>query len=568
MDAIEAKQAVNILLVDDQPAKLLSYETILADLGENLIRASSGDEALGHLLKTDVAVVLVDVCMPGLDGFELAAMIRQHPRLQRTAIILVSGVLVEDAHRLRGYVSGAVDYVSVPIIPEILRAKVSVFAERFRKTEELERLNRDLEQRVAERTREIEASALRLRQNEDYLRQALERAEQARAEAEAANRLKDQFLAVLSHELRSPLSAILGWAHVLDGANVDAATLAKAVYTIRRNAQLQTRLISDILDVSSILAGKLRLELEAVDLKSVIDTALDTLRPLAEAKRVQVAAELGGGAISLTGDPARLQQIARNVLHNAIQFAPEGSRLDLRAEATKDAVKISVRDEGPGIPPEFLPYVFDRFRQADSSSTREHRGLGLGLAIVKHLVELHGGTVEAVNRGDRSGAMFTIVLPRETKGTARVDVSSEVPLSPPAAGAWRNAAPRLHGTRVLVVDDAADARDLFVEVLRRCGAETSFAASAAEALAIVERERPDVVLADIEMPGEDGYGLLSKIRALPAERGGNVPVAALTAYATAQDRADVLAAGFAAYVSKPVLPLDLARVVGRLGKKP
>jgi signal transduction histidine kinase len=567
MDAIEAKQAVNILLVDDQPAKLLSYETILADLGENLIRASSGDEALGHLLKTDVAVVLVDVCMPGLDGFELAAMIRQHPRLQRTAIILVSGVLVEDAHRLRGYVSGAVDYVSVPIIPEILRAKVSVFAERFRKTEELERLNRDLEQRVAERTREIEASALRLRQNEDYLRHALERAEQARAEAEAANRLKDQFLGVLSHELRSPLSAILGWAHVLNGANVDSATLAKAVDTIRRNAQLQTRLISDILDVSSILAGKLRLKLEAVDLKSVIDTALDTLRPSAEAKRVQVAAELGGGAISLTGDPARLQQIARNVLDNAIQFAPEGGHVALRVEATKDAVKISVRDDGPGIPPEFLPYVFDRFRQADSSSTRAHRGLGLGLAIVKHLVELHGGTVEAVNRGDRSGAIFTIVLPRETKGTARVDVA-EAPLSPPAAGAWPNAAPRLHGTRVLVVDDAADARDLFVEVLRRCGAETSFAASAAEALAIVERERPDVVLADIEMPGEDGYGLLSKIRALPAERGGNVPVAALTAYATAQDRADVLAAGFAAYVAKPVLPLDLARVVARLGKKP
>jgi signal transduction histidine kinase len=567
MDPIEAKQAVNILLVDDQPAKLLSYETILADLGENLIRASSGDEALGHLLKTDVAVVLVDVCMPGLDGFELAAMIRQHPRLQRTAIILVSGVLVEDAHRLRGYVSGAVDYVSVPIIPEILRAKVSVFAERFRKTEELERLNRDLEQRVAERTREIEASALRLRQNEDYLRHALERAEQARAEAEAANRLKDQFLGVLSHELRSPLSAILGWAHVLNGANVDAATLAKAVDTIRRNAQLQTRLISDILDVSSILAGKLRLKLEAVDLKSVIDTALDTLRPSAEAKRVQVAAELGGGAISLTGDPARLQQIARNVLDNAIQFAPEGGHVALRVEATKDAVKISVRDDGPGIPPEFLPYVFDRFRQADSSSTRAHRGLGLGLAIVKHLVELHGGTVEAVNRGDRSGAIFTIVLPRETKGTARVDVA-EASLSPPAAGAWPNAAPRLHGTRVLVVDDAADARDLFVEVLRRCGAETSFAASAAEALAIVERERPDVVLADIEMPGEDGYGLLSKIRALPAERGGNVPVAALTAYATAQDRADVLAAGFAAYVAKPVLPLDLARVVARLGKKP
>ena len=567
MDAIEAKQAVNILLVDDQPAKLLSYETILGDLGENLIRASSGNEALGHLLKKDVAVVLVDVCMPELDGFELASMIRQHPRLQKTAIILVSGVFVEDTHRLRGYTSGAVDYVSVPIIPEILRAKVSVFADRFRKSEELQKLNRELEERVAARTQEIEAQTSRLRQSEERLRLALQHAEQAREEAEAANRLKDQFLAVLSHELRSPLSAILGWVQLLRTGRLDQAAQQKAVETISRNAQLQTRIISDILDVSSILAGKLRLKIERVDLPSVITAAFDTLRPAAKAKSIQITADVGSAGLAVPGDPVRLQQTVWNVLSNAIDFAPEGGHVELRLETSGTQVTVTILDDGPGIRPDFLPYIFDRFRQEDSSSTRPHHGLGLGLALVKHLVELHGGSVTAGNRTDRSGAIVMIALPNEASSPERVDAApSGVQRTSAEDGAWLDAAPRLQGIRVLIVDDAADTREVLAEILQRCGAQVRVAPSVIDALGLIERDPPDVVLADIEMPEEDGYGLLRKVRALPSERGGTIPVAALTAYASEQDRTNVLNAGFALHVPKPVHPLDLANVVDRLAR--
>ncbi len=555
----ESKAPVNILLVDDQPGKLLSYETILADLGENLMRANSGNEALSALLKKDFAVVLVDVCMPDLDGFELATMIRQHPRLQKTAIILVSGVFVEDAHRLKGYDSGAVDYVSVPIIPEILRAKVSVFADRFRQTEELQRLNQELEERVAARTREIEASATELRRSEERLRLALGHAEQARAEAERANGLKDQFLAVLSHELRSPLSAILGWVHILKTGAIDTATREKAIETINRNAQLQTRIISDILDVSSILAGKLRLTLEAVEMPAVITEALDMLRPSAKAKNIQIATDFASEGSSIRGDSARLQQAVWNVLSNAIDFAPENGHVEVRLRHEPSTVSITVTDDGPGVRPDFLPFIFDRFRQEDSSSTRAHHGLGLGLAIVQHLVTLHGGSVTAANRTDRSGAVFTIVLPR---GAVTADRTSSEQSSLGGGHDWLNVAPSLNGVRVLVVDDAADSREVAAEILRRCGADATVAASAGEALELVKAQRPNVILADIEMPGEDGYSLLRKVRALPCA----TPVAAVTAYASEQDRANVLGAGFTTHVPKPFVPLDLAKIVARLAE--
>jgi signal transduction histidine kinase len=565
--ALATKDPVNILLVDDQPGKLLSYEIILADLGENLIRANSGNEALGQLLKTDFAVVLVDVCMPELDGFELASMIRQHPRLQKTAIILVSGVFVEDAHRLKGYDSGAVDYVSVPIIPEILRAKVSVFADRFRRNEELQRLNRELEERVAARTQEIEATADRLRQSEERLRVALLHAEQARAEAERANGLKDQFLAVLSHELRSPLSAIMGWVDVLRASGPDPATLKKAVDTISRNAQLQTRIISDILDVSSIVAGTLRLELETVDVHKPIAAALDTLRPAAQAKQVAIEIDdCAGDDAKVVGDPVRLQQVVWNVCSNSVQFAPVGGRLSVRIEASPRDVTIRVQDDGPGISPEFLPHVFDRFRQQDSTSKRLHGGLGLGLAIVKHLVDLHGGAVEVSNRRDRSGAVATIVLPKKSAAPATASIAPP-PQDPPAEDAepnWLDAAPRLDGIHVLVVDDAQDTLEVLAEILRRCGAQISVAACVADAFRELEAAPPHVIVTDIEMPGEDGYGLLRKLRALPAERGGAIPVAALTAYAGEQDRVNALAAGFAMHIAKPARPLELVRSVAAL----
>jgi signal transduction histidine kinase len=561
------KGPVNILLVDDQPGKLLSYETILADLGENLVRANSGTEALAALLKRDFAVVLVDVCMPELDGFELAGMIRQHPRLAKTAIILVSGVFVEDTHRMRGYDSGAVDYVSVPIIPEILRAKVSVFADRFRKTEELERLNRELEERVEARTQEIMASSQQLRRSEERLRVALRHAEQARVEAEQANQLKDQFLAVLSHELRSPLSAILGWAQILKTGRADAATQQKAIETITRNANLQSRIISDILDVSSIIAGKLSLQMGAVDLPAVIHAALDTLRPAAKAKSITVSVRGAADATPVPGDATRLQQAVWNVLSNAIDFAPQGGHVDVVIDRSPGLAKITVTDDGPGIRADFLPFIFDRFRQADSSSTRAHHGLGLGLAIVRHLMELHGGRVTAANRTDRNGAVLTLELPAEAPELSRLR-ASEVSQTPRSArDDWMEAAPSLDGIRVLVVDDALDGREVAAEILRRCGAVAGIAGSVPEAMDLAASGSWDVVVADIEMPGEDGYSLLQRLRALPVERGGGAPVAALTAYASEQDRAKALAAGFAVHVAKPVDPVELVRAVARLAPR-
>jgi signal transduction histidine kinase len=379
-----SKRPVNILLVDDQPGKLLSYEAILAGLGENLVKVSSGKEALEYLLRKDTAVVLIDVCMPDLDGFELASMIRNHPRFHKTSIILVSGVMVEDVHRLKGYDSGAVDYVSVPIVPEILRAKVAVFAELFRKSEDLQLLNQELERRVAERTAEIEA--------------LLKSTEEARREAEKANQLKDEFLAILSHELRTPLNAITGWAHMLSTGGLDAATQVKAVETINRNALLQARLIADLLDVSRIVSGRLRLELKPLDLPSVIQGAVDAVRPAAEAKNIQLEAAVASDVGTMVGDPARLQQVVSNLLSNAVKFTPARGRVQVRLERVGSHVELTVQDDGPGIRPDILPYIFERFRQGDSSSTRAHKGLGLGLAIARHLVEMHGGTIQARNR--------------------------------------------------------------------------------------------------------------------------------------------------------------------------
>ncbi|HXE30199.1 MAG TPA: response regulator [Terriglobales bacterium] len=536
---MSSRPPINILLVDDQPSRLLSYETVLQGLGENLIRANSGNEALDLLLKTEIAVVLVDVVMPELDGFELARMIRNHPRFQKTAIILVSGVMVEDAYRLKGYDSGAVDYISVPIIPEILRAKVAVFCDLYRKTGELERLNQELEQRVSERTAEING---------------------ARQEAERANRLKDEFLATLSHELRTPLNAISGWAHLLLSGGLDAADQLKAAETIQRNALAQARLVADLLDVSRIISGKLEFDLQPVPLTPTVQNAVDSIRPAAAAKQIELKLALPAHSdddrgFTIEGDPARLQQITANLLSNALKFAPLGGRVEvgLQPDTRDGRIELIVCDNGPGIAPDFLPYIFERFRQADTSSTRSQRGLGLGLTIVRHLVERHGGEITASNRapapGTPTGACFTVSFPLAASQ------------APPPHGET-TPMPSVEGLRVLVVDDDPDARDLVARILGQHGAIVRLAASAAEALALFKREIPQVVVSDIEMPEQDGYALVRQIRAL--RRGARVPVAALTAYAGAQDRLRLLHAGFQEHIPKPVHPPHLIRVVAGL----
>jgi PAS domain S-box-containing protein len=383
-----------------------------------------------------------------------------------------------------------------------------------------------------------------------------------------ADRHKDDFLAVLSHELRTPLNAIVGWSHVLREEQVSPDVVRKAVETIHRNAQLQARLISDILDISRIAAGKMRLDVRPVELPVVIEAALDTLRPAAAAKGVSVETQLDSDAVSLFGDAARLQQIIWNLVSNAIKYVPEQTgRVQLRLKGADSHLRLTVEDNGPGIDPEFLPYVFERFRQAESASNRSFQGLGLGLAIVRQLVELHGGTVRAQNRPTGTGAVFTVQLPRRSLAEPATLVEGPEArelIEPPI---WLDAAPSLPGVRVLVVDDQDDARDLLKAVLERCGAEVTLAASAAEALEQVRSGRPDVVLSDIEMPRESGYDFVRKLRALPAESGGQTPAVALTAYATAHDRMKVLRAGFQMHVPKPIQPAELATVVASLARK-
>jgi PAS domain S-box-containing protein len=384
-------------------------------------------------------------------------------------------------------------------------------------------------------------------------------------EAHEASRSKDEFLATLSHELRTPLNAIVGWAHILrDTPGAVSADMAKAVDTIMRNAQIQSQLISDILDVSRIIAGKLVLNLRAVDLSTVIQGALDTVMPAAHAKQVRIAPILDVAAGPISGDPDRLQQVVWNLLSNAIKFAPKGGRVEIRLEAVNSHVALTVEDDGPGIDAEFLPYVFERFRQADSSSVRRHGGLGLGLAIVRHLVELHGGTVEAANREGRSGAIFKVKVPRRSVAADREALERH----PAAAGAVASlaAAPSLKGVRVLIVDDQPDAREVVRAILEMREAEPVTAGSASEAFEKLTQERFDVLLADIEMPEEDGYELIRRVRALPPDGGGAIPAAALTAYASTQDRVRALEAGFQMHVPKPVQPLELVAVVASLAR--
>jgi PAS domain S-box-containing protein len=680
-----SKSPVNILMVDDQPDKLLSYETILAGLDENLIRANSGKAALEQLLRKDIAVLLVDVFMPELDGFELASMVRSHPRFQRTAIILVSSVMVEDAHRLKGYDSGAMDYVSVPIIPEILRAKVAVFAELYRKTEALERLNRELEQRVAERTAQIETAAELLRASEQRFRLLVENvqdysivmldpdgrvsnwntgterltgyredeivgqhysgfflpsdaesgrparllqiaavdghsedegwrvrkdgsgfwanvmitalrdpqgkllgfskvmhdltdrkraeeeralllknAEEAHRESEAANQMKDEFLAVLSHELRTPLNAITGWAYMLQAGGLDAETQVKAAETINRNALNQARLIADLLDVSRIVSGKLQLDLKPVDLPAVIHAAVDTLRVATEAKEIQVDVALPCNPGPIRGDAFRLQQVIWNLLSNATKFAPKNGRIQISLCEVNSHVELTVQDDGPGIRPDFLPHIFEPFRQEDTSSTRTNRGLGLGLAIVRNLIQLHGGTVQAMNREDSTGAIFKVILPLNSPDPEGLGLDQRSDPSRMENADWLRSGTALKNTRVLVVDDEADSRQIVTLILERCGSRVFVAASAGEALETLKHELPDILVADIEMPVEDGYTLIRRIRMLPPGRGGRIGAVALTAHAGTSDLPKLLNAGFQRYVPKPLQPRELVTAIEEL----
>lgn len=386
----------------------------------------------------------------------------------------------------------------------------------------------------------------------------------ARAQAEAANRTKDEFLAIVSHELRSPLNAILGWARLLRTRKFDIAKTAHALEVIERNARLQTQLIEDLLDISRMIRGKLHLTLSKVNLISVIEAAIDVVRATADTKNIQLNCILDPTASAISGDPVRLQQIVWNLLSNAIKFTPEGGKIEICLEQIDNHACLRVSDTGRGINPEFLPYLFARFRQADSSITRLHGGLGLGLAIVRNLVELHNGTIDATSAGEGQGATFIVTLPL-LEATRESEVGSTKPISYLALNAQPSA---LSNLQILVVDDAADTREFITTALEQYGARVTAVASAAEALEAVKQLQPDVLVSDIGMPGENGYSLIRKLRDIEAQLGcGQIPAVALTAYARSEDRAAAIAAGFQIHVRKPVDPAQLAAVVANITRR-
>ena len=396
--------------------------------------------------------------------------------------------------------------------------------------------------------------------------QAEERERAARGEAESANRTKDEFLTTLSHELRTPLAAMLGWSYILRRKNVSEADFQQGLEAIERNGRVQTQLIDDLLDVSRITSGKMRLDMQAVDPISFINAAVETVRPAATAKGVKLETALEPSAAAVFGDAARLQQVVWNLLSNAIKFTPKDGRVRVNLERLDSEVLIKVTDTGIGIEQDFLPHVFERFRQADSSATRKFGGLGLGLSIVKHLVELHGGTVQVDSPGEDRGASFEVRLPIGTVRSPRHARPESHAAAPRVAAADCNAAD-LTGVKVVIVDDEADARDLVKRVLVDCGAEVLTATKATEALALVERERPHVLVSDIGMPEVDGFELLRRVRALGPSRGGNVPAIALTAFARSEDRARALQAGFLVHMSKPVEAAQLVATVATVAGK-
>ena len=438
------------------------------------------------------------------------------------------------------------------------------------------------------------------KQLEEEREQLLARERTARADAEAANRMKDEFLATLSHELRTPLNAMLGWTQMLRTRKFDEATTTRALETIDRNTKSLAALIEDVLDVSRIIRGKLHLNLRPVELVSVVEAAIDTVRSAAQAKEIRLKSSLYGSVEPILGDANRLQQVVWNLLSNAVKFTPKGGQVEIRLnkvnrpinrqveqelqvensnqssilpygeqpsnlQPSNSYVQLQVRDTGKGIAPEFLPYVFERFRQENSSTTRSYGGLGLGLAIVRHLVELHGGTVYADSPGEGQGATFSVYLPL-------VSVLPEVRDDSPShstieANVPLDSLPELDGLRVLVVDDEADARELLTTILRQYKVEVAAVASAGEALEVLQRLKPNVLVSDIGMPGEDGYALIRKVRALDIEQGGQIPAVALTAYARAEDRIRALAAGFQLHIPKPVNPEELAAVVANLAQR-
>jgi signal transduction histidine kinase len=552
---------VNILLVDDQPGRLLSYEAILGELGENMVRASSGTEALARLMEMEFAVILLDVNMPGMDGFETASLIHQHPRHEKTPIIFVTAVHITDLDRIRGYNLGAVDYVFVPVVPEILRSKVAVLCELFRQRRELQRLNRHLEvanDELAHANSALQAEkALELRALNDALERTnrdlahtnanlqAEIAERRRAEERLrdTDRRKDEFLATLAHELRNPLAPIRNALRLLQVG--DRASAADALYIMERQLRQLVRLIDDLLDVSRITRGRLEMRKRRVLLRAVLDDAIETARPTIDDAGQHLVVDVPQDGHAIDADPERLAQVFSNLLNNASKYSNLDAHIRLSAHVEGQVVRVHVHDEGIGIPDHLLDQIFELFVQADTSLERSRGGLGIGLTLVRQLVEMHGGKVTARSAGLGQGSTFMVELP--LAGSAPLQA---VPAAPAVA-----ATPEDAGRRILVVDDNRDAADTLALTLRMFNHDVRVVYDPLQALELAEGFRPDLVFMDVGMPGMNGYDLVRRMRTRAWSE--QTLIVALTGWGQEEDRRRSRDAGFDHHLVKPAEFADI-----------
>jgi len=567
---VRPPEKVNILLVDDQPARLLTYQSVLSELGQNLVSARSGIEALEKLMREEFAVVLLDVSMPEMDGFEAARLIHEHPRFERTPIIFVTGVHMSELDRLKGYKVGAVDYVSIPVVPEILRSKVAVLVELYCKRRELRALNRNLAEAnerlamantalQAEKTRELEALNVSLQQANAELERAnaaLQGEVTVRSRAEdalrQADRHKDEFLAMLAHELRNPLAPIRNAVHLMRMKALQDPQMCLARDVIERQLSQLTRLVDDLLDVSRITRGKINLTRQPLKVSELIARAVETVEPIIQGRSQVLTVELPEQPPVVDGDCMRLTQAIANVLGNAAKYTDAGGSIVLQVCARARDVEIRVRDTGIGIPAEVLPKIFDLFTQLDQRMERPQSGLGIGLALVRRLVEMHGGSVSAHSEGAGRGSEFVICLPLMT------------PAVLPAVGDQLTAecqAARPQHRRILVADDNLDALESLAALLALNGHEVHRAQDGAAALQVAMRHRPEVIFLDIGMPQMDGYEVARRIRA--HEWGKELLLIAVTGWGQESDRQRSFAAGFDFHLVKPV---DLEKLNQLLSK--
>jgi signal transduction histidine kinase len=548
-----------VLILDDDQATVALQKRILERAGFRVVATSTVAEARASVERDRVALLILDYRLgshaSGLDFFRsLTAEGFSLPAILVTSFSDESKVIEALRAGIRDVVPKSGDYL------EYLPLAVSRIIEQVRTARRV--AESEANARLVEALQASEESLKRIAEERERL---LESERAARAESERAGRLKDEFLATLSHELRTPLNAILGWAHLLRARPYDPLQTAEGLETIDRNARAQTRIVDDLLEMSRIISGKLRLNVERVDILTIIDAAISGIRPAAEAKGIRLTTNLDVSAGPISGDPARLQQILWNLLSNAVKFTPENGEVRVVLERVPPQIQLTISDTGEGIKPEFLPYLFDRFRQADASTTRQHRGMGLGLSIVKNLVEMHGGVVTASSDGEGRGSTFVVKLPC----TVTSDATADDPLEEALHGTLgAEMAPQLNDLRVLVVDDEPDAREFLARLLTESGAKVETASSVGEALLAVEKGPPDVLISDIGMPQADGYELIRAVRALPAARGGQMPALALTAFARSEDRQRALLAGYQAHLAKPIHPTELitqiASLAGRL----